>query len=146
VLWEPVEDGVAYGQSMCIKHRCEMERWFRSRWSVIRRDFGEPEPTLPGVVLGSEVGAELAADFKSLAGLPITALLAAGVRITAGRAATAAPWPESPRLKSVIVENPVDWMTSHAPDGEEYRSAAIVPNEAILAARETLLAPGPVLL
>jgi pimeloyl-ACP methyl ester carboxylesterase len=146
VLWEPIEDGAAYSESMCVKHRCEMERWFRSRWSVIRRDFGEPEPSLPGVVLGSEVGAELAQELKALDGLPIPTLLASGVRITAGRAAAAAPWPDSPRLRCLTIDNPVDWMTSHAPDGEEYRSAAIVPNEAILAARETLLAPGPVLL
>ena len=146
VLWEPIEDGVAYGASMCAKHRSEMERWFRARWSVIRREFGEPEPTLPGVVLGCEIGAELADDLKQLAGLPITGLLAAGVRITAGRATGSAPWPESPRLRTVMIEQPVDWMTSHAPDGEDYNGAAIVPNEAILAARETLLAPGPILL
>jgi len=146
VLWEPIEDGQAYSESMCVKHRCEMERWFRARWSVIRRDFGEPEPALPGVVLGCEIGAELAADLKALRGLPIANLLAAGVRITAGRTAAAAPWPASPRLRCIPIDNPVDWMTSHAPDGEEYRGAAIVPNEAILAARETLLAPGPVLL
>jgi pimeloyl-ACP methyl ester carboxylesterase len=146
VLWEPVEDGGRYAESMCEKHRCEMERWFRARWSVIRRDFGEPEPALPGVVLGCEVGTELADDLKGLDGLPIDTLLAAGVRITAGRAVSAASWPESPRMRSFRIEHPVDWMTSHAPDGEEYRGAAIVPNEAILAARETLLAPGPVLL
>jgi pimeloyl-ACP methyl ester carboxylesterase len=146
VLWEPIEDGKAYSTSMCEKHRFEMERWFRSRWAVIQRDFGEPEPALPGVVLGCEIGAQLADDLKGLEGLPIASLLAAGVRITAGRAAGGPRWPESDRLRPVVIENPVDWMTSHAPDGEEYRGAAIVPNEAILAARETLLAPGPVLL
>lgn len=146
VLWEPVEDGREYGRSMCAKHRGEMERWFRARWSVIQRDFGEPEPTLPGVVLGCEIGPALAAELQNLDGLPIEKLLAAGVRITAGRAAGAPPWPEAARLNTIAIDQAVDWMTSHAPDGEEYRGAAIVPNDAILAARETLLAPGPVLL
>jgi len=146
VLWEPVENGREYGAGMCSKHRSEMERWFRARWPVIRRNFGEPEPSLPGVVLGFEIGAELARDLDALAGLPVAALLGAGIRISAGREQGAAPWPESTRLRSVSLPHAVDWMTSHAPDGEEYTGAAIVPNEAILAARETLLAPGPVLL
>ena len=84
VLWEPVENGRAHGASMCARHRREMERWFRARWSVIRRDFAEPEPTLPGVVLGFEVGNALAADLERLDGLPLATLLDAGVALTIG--------------------------------------------------------------
>lgn len=146
VLWEPVENGNDYARTLCTKHRSEMERWFRARWSVIRRDLDEPEPSLPGTVLGFEIGADFAHELALLDGLPTAALLAAGVRVTAGRPAAATPWTPSPRLRTISVEHPVDWMTNHAADGEEYRDIAIVPNDAIVAARETLRAPGPVLL
>lgn len=161
VLWEPVENGRAYGASMCARHRREMERWFRARWNVIRRDFAEPEPALPGVVLGFEVGDALAADLDRLDGLPFATLLDAGVALTIGRAAAdsshaahAAPvapaaaaaqaMPQSFRLRTIAIEQPVDWMTNHASDGEEYRGSAIVPQDAILAARESLHAAGSV--
>jgi len=145
VLWEPIVDGRDYGQIMLARHRSEMQRWFRARWHVIKRDLGEPEPTLPGTVLGFEVGAALAREFEQLQGLPTAALLDAGIGITVGQAAGVAV-AEDARLRTITIAQPVNWMTNHAPDGEEYRGAAIVPLEAISAARETLNAAGPVYL
>lgn len=146
VLWEPVEDGRAYGASMCVKHRYEMQRWFRARWSVIRRDLGEAEPALPGIVLGFEIGRELARELGQIDGLPIEALLAGGVDMTVGRPTTATPWPQFDALRSIPIEQPIDWMTNHAADGEDYRNAAIVPGEALQAVCESLHATRPVLL
>jgi hypothetical protein len=146
VLWEPVDDGRDYGQTMLTRHRSEMQRWFRARWHVIKRDLGEPEPTLPGTVLGFQIGDALARDFEHLQGLPIAALLDAGIGVTVGQAAGGVAPAADARLKSVAIAQPVNWMTNHAPDGEEYRGAAIVPLEAISAARETLHAAGPVYL
>lgn len=146
VLWEPIEDGRAYAQAMCTHHRSEMQRWFRARWHVICRDLGQTEPTLPGVVLGFEIGNTLARDLEQLDGVPTEALLNVGIGITAGLKASAAPWPASHRLRSIRIEQPIDWMTNHAADGEEYRSAPIVPTDAVQAARESIHATGPVLL
>ena len=137
VLWEPVENGRTYTRTMCERHRHEMERWFRARWEVIQRDHGEPEPTLPGVVLGFEIGAALAGDLDRLEGLPVDALLAAGVAITLGGAGAPAP-SHSPLLRSIEVEQSIDWMSNHAPVGETYRGVAIVPQDVLQAARETL--------
>jgi uncharacterized protein len=146
VLWEPVVDGRDYGQTMLSRHRSEMQRWFRARWHVIKRDLGEPEPTLPGTVLGFQVGDALAREFEQLQDLPAAALLDAGIGVTVGQAAGVAALAADDRLKSITIAQPVNWMTNHAPDGEEYRGAAIVPLEAIAAARETLHAAGPVYL
>lgn len=146
VLWEPVVDGREYGQTMLTRHRCEMQRWFRARWHVIKRDLGEPEPTLPGYVLGFQVGQLLALEFEQIQGLPTAALLDAGIGVTVGQAAGTAAVAADARLRVIDIAQPVNWMTNHAPDGEEYRGAAIVPQEAIAAARETLHAAGPVYL
>jgi pimeloyl-ACP methyl ester carboxylesterase len=146
VLWEPVENGRAYAAQMCSHHRREMQRWFRARWHIICRDLGQTEPTLPGIVLGFEVGTVLARDLEQLDGLPTEALLNVGIGITAGQVVGTAPWGPSHRLHTIAIEQPVDWMTNHAADGEEYRSVPIVPTDAVQAARESLHATGPVLL
>ncbi|HUN91836.1 MAG TPA: alpha/beta fold hydrolase [Burkholderiaceae bacterium] len=139
VLWDPVENGSDYVALMFARHRREMERWFRSRWDVIRRDGLEDEPSLPGVVLGFEVGSGLAADFGRLQTLQLQSLIDAGIRVTIGRdrAATAA-LPSSPLLRVRTIEQKINWMTNHAPEGEEYEGSAIVPQDAVAAAQESL--------
>jgi uncharacterized protein len=141
VLWDPVQNGRDYTATMCARHRREMERWFRARWDVIQLDFGEPEPELPGVVLGFEVGAALAGDLDRLGPLPLESLLHAGVSITVGRApssAALASLPRLSRLRELVIEQKIDWMSNHAPDGEEYRGGAIVPQDVLVAAHESL--------
>lgn len=146
VLWEPVQDGAAYGRDLCEHHRGEMRRWLRSRWDVLRRDYGMHEPTLPGTVLGFEVGAALARDLASLRVLPLEALLRARIGITLG-VGPGVPHPEGRAgLQVVRTDGSVDWMSNHGAEGEVQYGAAMVPAGALQAVRDSLQVSRPELL
>jgi pimeloyl-ACP methyl ester carboxylesterase len=144
VLWEPVEDGQDYGRQLCAWHRIEREQWFKARWQVLRQDFNEPEPALPGTVLGFDVGPILAQELAALEHLPIASLLDAGIRVTlarpggSGGSAGSIELPPSPSLRRLVSEHPFNWMSNHPPKNEEYRGAEIVPQDIVRSALETL--------
>jgi alpha-beta hydrolase superfamily lysophospholipase len=122
VLWEPVENGRAYADKLRAAHKSDRERWYYQSWSTLLRDLREPEPALPGVVLGFDVGASLAAEIDALNGLPLDALRARGVAVTTSSS-----------------ERPFPWMSNHAPDGQQQNlGAEVVPQEIVRAAIETV--------
>jgi pimeloyl-ACP methyl ester carboxylesterase len=125
LLWDPVFDGPRYIASLIEKHRDAL-KWMN--WERLRRETDEPEPTLPGNILGYEVGPVLAAGLRALDGLPVERLLRRGVRIACAlepARLARSPLPMDPGLNRIAIDSPIDWMSAEA------LGTAIVPQEVL---------------
>lgn len=118
VLWEPIHSASSYVQALLDGHRAELSREFGHPWARLIESGKVTEPTLPGDVLGFEVGAQLANDLQHLQNLPLAAAVRRGIHVICcvhdeHRAALAAP-PEGPQFKLVSVTDRINWMSSQA--------------------------------
>jgi len=118
VLWEPIHHATAYVQALLDGHRAELSREFGHPWARLIQSGKVTEPTLPGDVLGFQVGAQLANDLQHLQSLPLASAVRRGIRVVCcvhdeHRAALAAP-PEGPQFKLVSVTDRINWMSSQA--------------------------------
>lgn len=126
LLWEPVLEGRAYLSALLEAHRREVAREMQAPWERLRREGRVQEPTLPGSVIGFEMGAAMVREIESLDVQPMQALLSRGLPLRCGvqpaqaRALRAADLPE-PLLRPI--EESIDWMSGDA------RGTAIVPRE-----------------
>jgi uncharacterized protein len=125
VLWEPVMNGPAYGNALLIAHRAELTREFGEPWERLLQQRKVVDPTLPGDVLGFEVGKALADELAQLRDVSLAPALRRGIRITCaihadGRSQFAA-LEGNPQLKMQVIESRTDWMSSQA------MGTAIVP-------------------
>ncbi|HEY4222859.1 MAG TPA: alpha/beta hydrolase [Myxococcota bacterium] len=118
VLWEAVDNGNAYADKMCATHRADREQWCKVPWATLKAELNEPEPALPGVVLGFPVSATFAAELRALTSLPLDALRAAGVVVTSGHS-----------------ERPFAWMSNHEPAAG---AGEPVPQDAVRAVLATV--------
>jgi uncharacterized protein len=125
VLWEPVLDGKAYAQALLDGHRAELTREFGEPWERLRQIGKVVEPSLPGDVLGFEVGKQLADDLTQMQDLTLSPALRRGIRVTcavhAEQRALLAGLEGNALLKLHTVENRTNWMSSQA------MGTAIVP-------------------
>jgi pimeloyl-ACP methyl ester carboxylesterase len=118
VLWEPILSGPGYVQALLNGHRAELTREFGHPWDRLLRLGKVSEPTLPGDVLGFQVGPQLANDLLHLQDLPLTSAARRGIQITCcihdeHRAMLAAS-STNPLIKLVTVTDRIDWMSSQA--------------------------------
>jgi len=126
VLWEPVLDGPAYLEQLVSVHRTELAREMQRDWRMLATEHGEPEPQLPGSVLGFTVGARLHAELLGVRELPLREVAGRGTRIVlAVPEAQARAWSPKPNPNVTVqaVETPTQWMAVEA------RGTAIVPQE-----------------
>jgi alpha-beta hydrolase superfamily lysophospholipase len=125
VLWEPVLDGKAYGQTLLDAHRAELTREFGEPWERLLHNGKVVEPTLPGDVLGFQVGAQLAEDLAQLHDVTLAPALRRGIRVTCAVHAEQRPLlaalEGNALLKLHTVESRTNWMSSQA------MGTAIVP-------------------
>ena len=126
VLWEPVLSGPAYLERLMDVHRTELAREMGLEWHQLIARGREVEPTLPGSVLGFDVGARLHADLEQLADLPLAALFGAGIKVRLAvqeehRARFASV--NDARFAAQSVENATNWMSTEA------FGTAIVPQD-----------------
>ncbi|MDE2400634.1 MAG: alpha/beta hydrolase [Burkholderiales bacterium] len=125
VLWEPVMAGPAYVQALLDAHRAELAREFGHPWERLLRQGKVNEPTLPGDVLGFQVGPQLARDLQTLSALDVAPALRRGIRVTCGVHAEQhtplARLQNGPLLRLHTVEARINWMSSQA------MGTAIVP-------------------
>jgi uncharacterized protein len=125
VLWEPVLDGPNYLERLLVAHRDDLAREMDRGWAELARR-GEPEPVLPGSVLGFTMGPALHAELRVLRELPLAEAAQRGTRIVIAvrpedRAAADAYQVEG--LTVQTVETPTNWMSTEA------LGTAIVPQE-----------------
>ncbi len=125
VLWEPVLDGNAYAQNLLQAHRAELVREFGVPWHRLIKSGKATEPTLPGDVLGFDIGQQLADDLQRLDDVSLAPALQRGIRVTcavhAEQRSLFSNLVENPLLKLHTVETRTDWMSSQA------MGTAIVP-------------------
>lgn len=118
VLWEPVLDGPGYVRALLDGHRAELTRELGEPWPRLLRSGKVVEPTLPGDILGFDVGPALAADLDRLPPLSLAPALRRGIRVTcaihAGQRAILEPLEGSTHLRVHEVESKTDWMSSQA--------------------------------
>ena len=80
VLWEPVLDGPNYLERLIAAHREDLAREMDRPWQeLVRR--GEPEPTVPGSLLGFMLGPCLHNDLQQTRDLPLQEISGRGTRI-----------------------------------------------------------------
>lgn len=126
VLWEPILNGPNYLQDMIRAHRQELEVEMGRTWRELVEQGGELEPTLPGSVLGFEIGTRLHNDLMRLGGLPLSEISARNTRIVVAlqkehRAALTVPSNAEVTLQTV--QTATNWMSIEA------GNSAIVPQE-----------------
>lgn len=135
VLWEPVLDGSVYLQALLDAHRQELSRELGLPWEQIVGRGREPEPELPGTVLGFDFNPRLVDELRGLQSLPLTALARKGTRLTCGVQAEHLQTlrhqlSDAARLHAV--EQRTNWMSTEAV------GTAIVPQEVTRTLLETL--------
>ena len=126
LLWDPITDGAQYGHYLLKRHREEMCKGLGINWLRLHHKTGEPEPTLPGSVLGFDIGPALANDLTELGEPPLAALLDDGIRIGVGLEADQLAHrqlPHSANLERIAIESHIDWNTS------EGMGTAIAPQD-----------------
>ena len=127
VLWEPVLNGPAYIQALLESHREELAREFGQPWVRLLRRGKVTEPTLPGNVLGFEIGMRLANDLQKLPQMNLAPALDRGIRVTCAVHAEQRPLfaelEGNPLLTMQTVEARTNWMLSQA------MGTAIVPGD-----------------
>jgi uncharacterized protein len=125
VLWEPVLNGKAYAQTLLSAHRAELEREFGHPWQKLLQLGKVVEPSLPGDVLGFEVGPQLAADLQDFDEVDLRPVLQRGTRVTcavqAEQRVLLSDRESGPSLRIQTVETQTNWMSSQA------MGTAIVP-------------------
>jgi uncharacterized protein len=124
VLWEPVFDGEAYSLRLLQAHRAELVREFGEPWPKLLKLGKVTEPTLPGDVLGFDVGQQLADELRQLR-FALAPALERGVCVTCAVHAESRPLFSNlvggTLLRLHTVETRTDWMLSQA------MGTAIVP-------------------
>lgn len=125
VLWEPVLDGRAYGQTLLDAHRAELTREFGEPWARLLQLGKVVEPTLPGDVLGFDIGQQLADDLQQLQDVSLAPALRRGIHVTCAVHAEHRPLFAALEGNSMLrihtVESRTNWMSSQA------MGTAIVP-------------------
>ncbi len=125
VLWEPVLDGPRYARTLLDAHRAELTREFSEPWERLLQSGKVVEPTLPGDVLGFDVGQQLADELQQLSEVTLAPALRRGIRVTcavhAEDRAALAGLEGNALLKLHTVESRTNWMSSQA------MGTAIVP-------------------
>lgn len=125
VLWEPVINGARYVQTLKDAHRAELTRELGHPWPRLLQQGKVSEPTLPGDVLGFEIGPRLADDLKSLPDLALAPALRRGIQVTCciheEHRPALATTEESGLLRLHTVAERINWMSSQA------MGTAIVP-------------------
>lgn len=125
VLWEPVLDGRAYLERLIDAHREDLAREMDRSWpELVRR--GEPEPGVPGSLLGFTLGPRLHEELAQTRELPLLAIAERGTRVVmavpekqlGGYAAKG-----DSRVSVQAIETPTNWMSTEA------SGSAIVPQE-----------------
>lgn len=81
VLWEPVTDGGALEARLLEGHRDEVAFGRDMTWREVRRRDLEPEPTLPGWVLGFDYGQALVDELRLIRGLPLSQAARRGISV-----------------------------------------------------------------
>lgn len=132
VLWEPVEDGAQYLENCLNAHRQELAMQLARPWPRLVAEGMAVEPTLPGSVLGFDMGPQLHNDLLNLGALGPWVALAAqrGVELTvcagpehlarwAHAWATDLPTP----VRQLPLAAQTNWLSSEA------MGAAVVPPE-----------------
>ena len=117
LLWDPVLSGREYGEFLLARHRESLSDGMHMNWARLRRESGEPEPSLPGNVLGFDVGAALAADLVRLGPPPLAALLNDGLRIGIALDPDRLARMQLPcgaALDPIAIELPIDWTSNDA--------------------------------
>ncbi len=118
ILWEPVFKGGDYLDALIAGHKAELAMMFAQPWDQIAASGKVAEPTVPGDVLGFELGERLAAELRALPELNVLPALRRGLRITcAVRGDRQHPFNGHaglPALRLHTVEHPTDWMSSQA--------------------------------
>ncbi len=118
ILWEPVFNGADYLDALIAGHKAELSMMFAQPWEQIAGSGKVAEPTLPGDVLGFELGDRLVAELRALPDLNVLPALRRGLRITcAVRGDQPHPFnghAALPTFKLHTVEHPTDWMSSQA--------------------------------
>ena len=118
VLWEPVFKGSDYLDALIAGHKTELSMMFAQPWEQIAGSGKVAEPTLPGDVLGFELGERLVAELRALPDLIVLPALRRVLRITcAVRGDQPHPFnghAALPTFKLHTVEHPTDWMSSQA--------------------------------
>lgn len=132
MLWEPVAEGLQYTEHLRQAHKAEMAMQLGWAWPILRRRGMVKEPTLPGSVLGFDMGEQLLNDLRQLAPLetwlPEVLLRGIAVSVMASdellerlapltKAHTAAPLTLHP------LQARTNWMSSQA------TGTAVVPPE-----------------
>lgn len=126
LLWDPVLNGSEYGQFLLARHRETRSEGLHISWARLCREFGELEPTLPGNVLGFDVGSALASDLQAMGPLPLTNLLRQGQRMSLALQAdrfARLDLPLGATLDRITIQSPIDWSTNDA------EGTAIAPQE-----------------
>lgn len=125
VLWEPVLDGADYASTLIEAHRAELAREFDVPWSRLLSSGKAVEPTLPGDILGFDIGPALADELQQLKEVSLAPPLRRGIRVTCavqpGQRASLASLEGNAQLRLHNVEQRIDWMSSQA------MGTAIVP-------------------
>jgi uncharacterized protein len=125
VLWEPVLDGPEYLRTLLQAHRAELVREFAMPWPRLIDSGKVTEPTVPGDVLGFDIGPRLADDLQRLNTVSLEPVLLRGIRITCAVHVEKRPLfaglSANPALKMHTVESRTNWMLSQA------MGTAIVP-------------------
>jgi uncharacterized protein len=125
VLWEPVLDGKAYARALLDGHRAELTREFGEPWGRLLQTGKVVEPSLPGDVLGFDIGKQLADELAQLHDVTLAPALRRGIQLTcavhAEQRALLAGLEGNALLKLHTVESRTNWMSSQA------MGTAIVP-------------------
>jgi pimeloyl-ACP methyl ester carboxylesterase len=126
LLWDPVTDGREYCEFLLARHREDLCIGLDMGWARVRRETGEPEPALPGHVLGFEVGPALTTELQDLGPLPFATLLRDGLRISIALEPdhlAHADLPPGGNLERISIASRIDWTTNDA------SGTAIAPQE-----------------
>jgi pimeloyl-ACP methyl ester carboxylesterase len=136
VLWEPVLDGKAYSQTLLDAHRAELSREFGEPWARLLRIGKVTEPTLPGDVLGFEIGPRLVEELDRLQAVTVAPALRRGIRVTCAVHAEQRPYFEAiaadDHFQLHTIETRTDWRSSQA------QGTAIVPTDLLRILLSTL--------
>ena len=125
VLWEPVLDGPGYLECLMAAHREDLSREMDRTWQeLVRR--GEPEPSVPGSLLGFMLGPRLHLELQATREPPLQAITRRGTRVVMAlqqAARQASSVTGIPGLTMQTIETPTNWMSTEA------LGTAIVPQE-----------------
>lgn len=127
VLWEPILDGPAYTQALLQSHRAELSREFGHPWTRLIQLGKVSEPSLPGNVIGFNVGPPLAQELQALNSFDLAPALQRGLRVVcclrddAQLARLSQALGTHPLLQLQTAAERTNWMSSQA------MGTAIVP-------------------